>query len=203
MRRLCLVALAAIGGLGCAENATHLVAVDAHVVRTDDDSFEKSLETWGSWSNDETYGTVWTPSRADFVPYATDGHFADVGGEMVWLSDLPWGETLHRGWWVRSQDRWRWVPGRVRSGAVVRWAHEGDRTAWAPAAPPGMPEAPLVGERPDDELAITVLGAPNEAGDEPDATQDDEQRRAYSRLATDVQAAGYDAADELMSDDGF
>lgn len=213
MRRLWLLALVASGGLGCVENVQNVVAVNVQAPRCDDDAFAKRLETWGSWSDDETYGTVWTPSDAEFVPFATDGYFADLGGEMVWLSDRPWGETLHRGWWVHSRKRWRWVPGRARSGAVVRWVHDGDRTAWAPTAPPriwrhGREQAiaprnqPLVGVRKDDELAVTVLGAPK-SDDEPDATQDDEQLRSYAHLAADVKASGEEAVDELTEDDGF
>jgi len=165
-----IVLLAALAATGCVESVPRVAVPE---VRVDDDGFAKRLEAWGAWSNDATYGAVWTPSDAGFVPYATDGWFADVGGEMTWLSDRPWGETLHRGWWVRAGGRWRWVPGSRRSGAVVRWIRDGERTAWAPAAPPwpGAPENPIVGSVRDDQLALTVLGPP----ETDDATDDAEE----------------------------
>ena len=181
--------LAALAAMGCAANVPRVAAPD---VRVDDDGFTKRLETWGVWSEDATYGAVWTPADARFVPYATDGYFADVGGEMTWLSDLPWGETLHRGWWVRARGRWRWVPGSRRSGAVVRWIRDGERTAWAPAAPPWIArDAPIVGSLRDDELAVTVLGAPESVDD---ATDDEEQLRDYAAIGREIEAAGREAA---------
>ncbi len=221
MRTVLVLALAAMGSFGCVESydtVEIVVAVGARPPRCEHDAFEKGLQAWGAWSEDATYGTVWTPSNPNFVPYATDGDFVDLGGEVSWVSDVPWGETLHRGWWVRSRDRWRWVPGTVRSGAVVRWIQDGERTAWAPAAPPRIrrcdreeaialrDDAPVVGERRDDELAVTVLDAPQTTDEQAsDATSaaDDEQLRAYANVAASVREAGEEAADELLEDDGF
>ncbi len=47
-----------------------------------------ALADYGYWSNDDVYGTIWTPYDSNVVPYA----------------------TLHRGRWVTRDGRWCWVP---------------------------------------------------------------------------------------------
>ncbi len=127
--------------------------------------FDDALAGYGVWSEDPTYGAIWTPSDATFVPYATSGRFADLG-DVVWLSELPWGAaTLHHGRWVRHEGRWRWVPGMKYAGAWVTWSHDGDTTAWSPAPPTLVfrngvavritpPPEPIVGARNDLTLAL-------------------------------------------------
>jgi len=171
--------IAACGG--CAVNTGDVVVVDARTgactAGADEDpralsAFDGELAGHGTWSDDETYGTVWTPDDADFVPYATDGTFADTGGDLVWISDVPWGvATLHHGRWVRCKHRWRWIPGMKHAGAWVTMKHDGGRTSWTPAPPAFVwrhgaavpitpPVEPVVGTRTDDELALVAPDLP-------------------------------------------
>ena len=130
-------------------------------------AYDDILAGYGTWQDDDTYGTVWTPSDPSFVPFATHGRFANVGGTMVWLSALPWGAaTLHHGRWVNHDDRWHWVPGIRYASAWVTFTHEGGTTSWAPTPPTLVwhngyavridpPESPIVGTSDDASLSAT------------------------------------------------
>lgn len=102
--------------------------------------FRTPLEGHGTWSEDPTYGTVWTPSRdevgPDFTPYVTAGHWA-YDDEWVWVSDWSWGWVpFHYGRWVLVAGRgWCWVPGRLYSGAWVVWRTGDDGYGWVGWAP--------------------------------------------------------------------
>ncbi len=105
--------------------------------------FRTTLAPYGTWVDDETYGTVWVPSTAavgaDFTPYVTAGHWNYDDG-YVWASDYEWGwAPFHYGRWVYVTNRgWSWIPGRTYRGAWVSW-----RTGpagfgyvgWGPMAP--------------------------------------------------------------------
>lgn len=105
--------------------------------------FRATLDPYGAWVEDETYGTVWVPAAhvvgPDFTPYVTAGHWTYEDG-YVWASDYSWGwAPFHYGRWVYVGGRgWAWIPGRVYSGAWVVW-----RTGpvgfgyvgWGPAPP--------------------------------------------------------------------
>ncbi len=67
--------------------------------------------TYGSWSHDATYGTVWTPADPTFVPWAA--------GNVEWAP-----VTFQHGRWVSSEGRWRWVP---ESEFANRWLAYHDR----------------------------------------------------------------------------
>ena len=93
--------------------------------------FEKELAAYGMWTVDEVAGTVWIPhpheTGADFVPFASHGHFAYREGdgttpEWFWVSDVAWGwATSHYGRWtyLAPSSTWAWVPGRRYSPAWV------------------------------------------------------------------------------------
>lgn len=105
--------------------------------------FRQTLDPYGTWSDDPTYGTIWTPSPGavgpDFQPYVTAGHW-DYDDDYVWASDYSWGwAPFHYGRWVYIDGRgWAWIPGRVYRGAWVGWGVDDGYgyVGWYPLAPP-------------------------------------------------------------------
>jgi hypothetical protein len=105
--------------------------------------FRQTLAPYGTWSDDPTYGTVWSPSPgvvgADFTPYVTAGHW-DYDDDYVWVSDYDWGwAPFHYGRWVYMDGRgWGWIPGRTYRGAWVGWGVDDGwgYVGWYPLAPP-------------------------------------------------------------------
>ena len=105
--------------------------------------FRSTLEPYGTWTDDDTYGTVWVPSPSvvgtDFTPYVSSGHWA-YDSDYAWVSDYDWGwAPFHYGRWVYAAGPgWEWVPGRAYAGAWVSWRYGVDDWAyvgWAPLAP--------------------------------------------------------------------
>ena len=105
--------------------------------------FRSTLEPYGSWTDDPSYGTVWVPSPSvvgpDFTPYVSAGHWA-YDTDYAWVSDYDWGwAPFHYGRWVYGPGvGWEWVPGRAYAGAWVSWRYGVDDWAyvgWAPLAP--------------------------------------------------------------------
>jgi hypothetical protein len=107
--------------------------------------FRSTLEPYGQWTDDATYGTVWVPSPsvvgADFTPYASAGRWTyddEDGGDYTWASDYDWGwAPFHYGRWVYSTPYgWGWIPGRAYAGAWVSWRYGDDGyVGWGPLAP--------------------------------------------------------------------
>jgi hypothetical protein len=104
--------------------------------------FRTTLDPYGSWREDPTYGTVWVPSPTvvgnDFAPYVSAGHW-EYDNDYVWASDYSWGwAPFHYGRWVYGGDAWEWIPGREYAGAWVSWRYGVDDWAyvgWAPLPP--------------------------------------------------------------------
>jgi hypothetical protein len=102
--------------------------------------FHPALDAYGTWSDDPTYGTVWTPSAAEtgpeFVPYVSGGHWV-YGDDYAWSSDYTWGwAPFHYGRWVHLQARgWSWIPGREYAPAWVEWRTGDAYVGWTPAPP--------------------------------------------------------------------
>jgi hypothetical protein len=105
--------------------------------------FRQTVDPYGTWADDPTYGTVWTPSQSavgqDFTPYATAGHWV-YDDDYTWVSDYDWGwAPFHYGRWVLIDGRgWSWIPGRVYRGAWVGWGVDDGYgyVGWYPLAPP-------------------------------------------------------------------
>jgi hypothetical protein len=104
--------------------------------------FRQPLEPYGSWTDDPTYGTVWTPSAgevgADFTPYVSAGHWT-YDNDYTWASDYSWGwAPFHYGRWVFIGGRgWAWIPGREYRGAWVSWQVDDGYgyLGWSPLGP--------------------------------------------------------------------
>jgi len=104
--------------------------------------FHSTLDPYGTWNDDPTYGYVWTPSPdavgQDFTPYVSSGHWLYDDSDYVWASDYSWGwAPFHYGRWVFAPNAgWEWVPGRTYAGAWVSWRYGGGGyVGWAPLAP--------------------------------------------------------------------
>jgi hypothetical protein len=107
--------------------------------------FRSTLDPYGSWVEDEKYGTVWVPNRDavgdDFAPYVSAGHWAlTEDGDWIWQSDYPFGGVVfHYGRWVWVPGTgWAWVAGRRYANAWVTWRVSTDDygyIGWAPMAP--------------------------------------------------------------------
>jgi hypothetical protein len=106
-------------------------------------SFHSTLEPYGAWTTDATYGTVWVPHAhvvgPEFSPYVSAGHWA-YDDDYVWVSDYSWGwAPFHYGRWTYISGRgWGWIPGRTYRGAWVNWRTGDDGygyVGWAPMAP--------------------------------------------------------------------
>ncbi len=103
--------------------------------------FHSTLDPYGSWVDDPTYGTVWEPSPSvvgtDFTPYETAGSWSyDDYGNYVWVSDYDWGwAPFHYGRWAYLGAGWGWIPGRTYAGAWVSWRSGGGYLGWAPLPP--------------------------------------------------------------------
>ena len=76
----------------------------------------EELDTFGTWRNTETYGSVWVPSGvpAAWQPYSTGRWIWDLRFGWTWLDDAPWGwAPYHYGRWVFFGNYWGWAPGPV------------------------------------------------------------------------------------------
>jgi len=107
--------------------------------------FRPTLDPYGSWVADPTYGLVWVPSSryvgSGFAPYVSSGHWGlTASGDWIWVSDYPFGWVVfHYGRWVWiSGTGWAWIPGRRYANAWVVWRVPDDNYAyigWAPMPP--------------------------------------------------------------------
>jgi hypothetical protein len=105
--------------------------------------FRTTLDPYGTWTDDPTYGTVWVPSPSvvgsDFTPYVSAGHWV-YDNDYAWVSDYDWGwAPFHYGRWTYGTGYgWEWIPGRQYAGAWVSWRYGVDDwsyVGWAPLAP--------------------------------------------------------------------
>jgi hypothetical protein len=139
--------------------------------------FRGDLDPYGTWVEDPTYGTAWTPNGdqvdPSFQPYETAGSWSYVDGDYVWVSDYAWGWVcFHYGRWALRAGRWLWIPGRDYAGAWVSWRVGDDDyryVAWAPLPPAwvwigGAPSA--MGFLPPERWASSPYGGllPSHAG---------------------------------------
>jgi hypothetical protein len=100
--------------------------------------FYDGLQPYGTWVDDQQYGTVWVPDvDEDFKPYATNGHWVMTEYGNTWVSDYEWGwAPFHYGRW-RFDDYygWEWIPDYEWGPAWVDWRTVDNYYGWAPLGP--------------------------------------------------------------------
>ena len=81
----------------------------------------EDLNAYGSWTNDPTYGQVWTPGSvpAGWEPYRTGRWDYVQPWGWTWVDEQPWGfAPYHYGRWANANNRWMWVPPEHGSHSV-------------------------------------------------------------------------------------
>ncbi len=90
-----------------------------------DISGAEDLDQYGQWTNDPTYGQVWTPNNepAGWAPYQSGRWVWEDWYGWTWVSYDPWGwAPYHYGRWFHGAVGWSWYPGPIYA-----------RSYWAPA----------------------------------------------------------------------
>ena len=94
-----------------------------------------TLDRYGSWEYESSYGYVWYP-RVDYGwrPYY-HGRWSSLRPYgWTWIGSDPWGwPTHHYGrWGFSARGSWYWIPGRSWSPAWVSWGHAPGYVSWCP-----------------------------------------------------------------------
>ena len=74
----------------------------------------ETLDEYGTWRVEPTYGHVWVPSSVspDWAPYSTGQWSWDSYYGWTWVDAAPWGwAPFHYGRWVYLRNCWGWAPG--------------------------------------------------------------------------------------------
>lgn len=77
---------------------------------------DETLDRYGEWREEPSYGRVWVPSYAygGYDPFRY-GQWQRSGFGWSWYDPMPWSAyTFHHGRWayLRHANRWCWVPAR-------------------------------------------------------------------------------------------
>ncbi len=99
---------------------------------------DSTLSEHGSWFYAGQYnGWVWRPyARAsNWRPYHYGRWNHSPGGQLIWVSDEPWGWVpYHYGRWALSSAYgWVWLPGTGYSPAWVYWMYGPSYVGWIPS----------------------------------------------------------------------
>jgi len=100
--------------------------------------FYNSLQPYGRWIHNPTYGQVWVTNVNGFSPYSTGGYWAYTDYGWTWVSNYDWGwAPFHYGRWAYdpAYGGWFWVPGYEWGPAWVAWRNNNDYYGWAPLSP--------------------------------------------------------------------
>jgi hypothetical protein len=93
-----------------------------------------TLDRYGAWRYESTYGYVWYP-RVDvgWRPYYQGRWTTLPSYGWTWVGSDPWGwPTHHYGRWGVSAGAWFWIPGRSWAPAWVSWAYAPGYVSWCP-----------------------------------------------------------------------
>lgn len=96
--------------------------------------YVEDLSDYGTWQEDETYGSVWYPTSVgyDWAPYR-NGRWCYTSYGYTWVSYEPWGwAPSHYGRWGYGHSGWYWVPGRHWGPAWVSIAVGPTWIGWSP-----------------------------------------------------------------------
>ena len=76
----------------------------------------ETLDDYGTWRVEPTYGRVWVPSdvSAGWAPYSAGQWVWDGYYGWTWVDAAPWGwAPFHYGRWVYLRNSWGWAPGPI------------------------------------------------------------------------------------------
>lgn len=99
------------------ERARQIASAASYAYVDDDDVYGVAeLDRWGTWTEHDTYGSIWRPTivSTGWAPF-TSGRWVwqDPWG-WTWVEYQPWGWAPSRyGRWVWVQDAWARAPGPV------------------------------------------------------------------------------------------
>jgi hypothetical protein len=93
-----------------------------------------TLDQYGDWQYEPSYGYVWYPTvAAGWRPYY-DGYWASVPRYgWTWIGVNVWAwPTHHYGRWGYLRSRWFWIPERHWAPAWVSWGAAPGYVSWCP-----------------------------------------------------------------------
>jgi hypothetical protein len=96
--------------------------------------YGSSLDRFGTWEQDSSYGYVWYPAvDATWQPYYSGYWSALPGYGWTWVGHDRWAWlTHHYGRWGYARSRWFWIPGRRWGPAWVSWGAAPGYVSWCP-----------------------------------------------------------------------
>ncbi|HKW02391.1 MAG TPA: DUF6600 domain-containing protein [Vicinamibacterales bacterium] len=124
-------------------------------------AYSGAFDSYGTWGNEPSYGTVWYPQvSAGWQPYS-DGYWSAYGSYgWFWVGPTVWSwPTHHYGRWGVSSGRWFWVPGHQWAPAWVSWATSPGYVGWCPIGVDGRPVAWFSGPGADGRRGWTMATA--------------------------------------------
>jgi hypothetical protein len=92
---------------------------------------DETLDDYGEWVDDPTYGSVWMPSYAygGYDPFSY-GVWMSSGSGWSWVNPMPWGPyTSYYGHWtyLPHYNRWGWAGQREFERRVARRSEQLER----------------------------------------------------------------------------
>jgi hypothetical protein len=93
-----------------------------------------TLDQYGTWQYDTSYGYIWYPAvDAAWRPYYS-GYWASVPSYgWTWIGTEYWAwPTHHYGRWGYGRNQWFWIPERHWAPAWVSWGAAPGYVGWCP-----------------------------------------------------------------------
>lgn len=141
MKLSTLAARALFAAILCCSLGTAEVWAQAGAMTVQDprvSMFYDSLQPYGQWVFNSTYGWCWYPNDidVDWRPY-TDGRWVYTDAGWTFDSEAPYGwAAFHYGRWFYDDDQgWLWCPDTEWAPAWVVWRYGKSHVGWAPMTP--------------------------------------------------------------------